>query len=125
MPDLFNIMFNVIAPIFIVLGITFFIGKRFNPDPRSLSPFLIYLFGPALVFKGIYQTELSGGELGRIGIMVLGVSLAMMVIAALTARLLNFKQRAASSLTLAVILMNAGNYGIPLNTFAFRKTAAM
>lgn len=119
MLNLFNIMFNVIAPIFIVLGITFFIGKRFKPDPRSLSPFIIYLFGPALVFKGIYQTELSGGELGRIGIMVIGVGITMMILATLTARLLNFKQRAASSLTLAVILANAGNYGIPLNTFAF------
>ena len=119
MLELAHIMLNVIAPIFIVLTISYLIGKRFNPDPRSLSPFLIYLFAPALVFKGIYQTELSGGDLGRITLMVIGVVVALMLLATLLARLFKFQQRAESSLILAVILVNAGNYGIPLNTFAF------
>jgi malate permease and related proteins len=117
--NLLGVMLNVIGPIFLVLGVSYFISKRFNPDPHTLSPFLIYVFAPALVFKGIYQTELSGGDLGRIALTVVGVVLVMMALATVIARLLNFSQRGTSALILTSIMVNAGNYGIPLNTFAF------
>lgn len=116
---LFNIMLNVIGPIFLVLGVSYFISKRFNPDPHTLSTFLIYVFAPALVFKGIYQTELSGGDLGRIAVTVISVALVLMALATLVARLFGYNQRATSAFILTSIMVNAGNYGIPLNTFAF------
>ena len=117
--QLLSIMLNVIGPIFLVVGIAFIIGKRFKPDPRSLSVFLIYLFVPALVFRGIYETELSGGEIGGIAGVVIGVALVMMLLGLGAARLMNYSQKGESALVLTLILVNAANYGIPLNTFAF------
>lgn len=117
--QLLSIMLDVIAPIFLVVGVAYIIGRRFAPDPRSLSVFLIYLFVPALVFKGIYETELSGGEIGGIALVVVGVALVMMGIGLGMARLLNYSERGGSALVLSLILVNAANYGIPLNTFAF------
>jgi hypothetical protein len=122
MLDLLSIMFNVIVPIFLVIGVAYGIGKRFNPDPRGLSVFLIYLFIPALVFRGTYQSQLSGGELGGIAIVVVGVALAMMALGLIVSRLLNYPARLESALVLSLILVNAANYGIPLNTFAFGET---
>jgi hypothetical protein len=121
--ELLSIMLNVIGPIFVVVGIAFFIGKRYDPDPRSLSVYLIYLFTPALVFRGIYQTELTGGEIGGIAGMVIGVALIMTLIATLIARFLKYEERAEGALVLSVTLVNAANYGIPLNTFAFGEQA--
>ncbi len=117
--QLLSIMLNVIGPIFLVVGIAYIIGKRFKPSPRGLSVFLIYFFVPALVFKGIYETELSGGEMGGIAGVVIGVALVMMLIGLGAARLMNYSEKSESALVLTLILVNAANYGIPLNTFAF------
>lgn len=119
-----QIMLDVIAPIFLVMGIAFLIAKRFNPDPRSLSVFLIYLFTPALVFRGIYTTQLRGDEIGRIAIVVVLVALAMMAVGMIAGRLLRTDKnkpdpKREGALVLTVVLVNAANYGIPLNSFAF------
>lgn len=117
--QLLQIMLDVIAPIMLVMGIAYVIGKRFDPDPRSLSVFLIYLFTPALVFSGIYTTELPTGDLVGVAVVVVGVAVVMMAIGYGSARTFSYTPRAESSLILTVILVNAANYGIPLNTFAF------
>ncbi len=124
MGDLLSIMVNVIVPIFIVVGISFGIGKIFKPDPRGLSVFLIYLFIPALVFRGTYQSEFTGAEMGQIIVVAVGVALSMMTIALVLARVLGYSQQQRSALALSVIMINAANYGIPLNTFAYGVAGA-
>jgi malate permease and related proteins len=123
MLQLFGIMLNVIAPIMLVMAIGFGIGRRFDPDPRTISVYLIYFFTPALVFQGIYETELSGGQVGGITVLVIGVALVMMVLSIIAARWFGYEARQEGALTISVILVNAANYGIPLNTFAFGDEA--
>lgn len=119
MGELLNIMINVISPIFMVIGVAYLIGKTFNPDIKSISTLLIYLFAPALVFQGISNTEIPAGELGGIALVALGVALIMMIIAIAIARLEGYSHRTEGAFVLSVMLVNAANYGIPLNTFAF------
>jgi hypothetical protein len=121
--ELLSIMLNVIGPIFLIVGIAFFISRRYNPDPRSISVYLIYLFTPSLVFRSIYQSELTGAEIGGIAVVVIGVALTMTLVGTVAARLLRYEIRAESALILSATLVNAGNYGIPLNTFAFGEEA--
>jgi len=116
--QLLSIMLNVIAPIMLVMSIGYLIGKKFNPDPRSISVFLIYLFTPSLVFKGVYQAELSGALFGVAGV-ALSSAVSMAIIGFLVARFLNYTTREESSLILTITLVNAANYGISLNTFAY------
>jgi len=111
-------MLNVIAPIMLVMSIGYIIGKRFDPDPRSLSVFLIYLFTPALVFKGVYEAEI-GSALFGVGAVALLSALVMAVIGFIVARVLDYSTREESSLILTITLVNAANYGISLNTFAY------
>jgi hypothetical protein len=119
MTQLFSIMLNVISPIMLVMGIAFLISMRFNPDPRTLSVYLIYLFTPALVFKGIYTTDLPGGQLLGVASVASGGAFVMAFLGYGAARLMKYTPRAESSLMLTVVMVNAANYGIPLNTFAF------
>lgn len=115
---LLDIMINVIAPIMLVMSIGYIIGKQYNPDPRSLSVFLIYLFTPALVFKGVYEAQLSGA-LSGVAMVAFLSALAMAIIGFLVARAMGYSTRAESSLILTITLVNAANYGISLNTFAY------
>ncbi|MEM9951361.1 MAG: AEC family transporter [Chloroflexota bacterium] len=115
---LLGIMLNVIAPIMLVMSIGYIIGKRFDPDPRSLSVFLIYLFTPALVFKGVYEADIGGALLGVTGVAVF-YAITMAIIGFGVARALGYSTREESSLILTITLVNAANYGISLNTFAY------
>lgn len=119
MAELLSIILDVIAPIFLVIGIAYIIGRTLKPDPRSISPFLIYLFTPALVFRSLYQTELTGGEIGGLTGVVFGVAFLMMAAGIGVARLLKYDTRTESAMVLTLIMVNAANYGITLNGFAF------
>ncbi len=125
MSELFDILFNVLAPIFILVGVTAYIGRRFRPDSRSASTLLIYLFVPALSFKTLIQLDIDGlgdiitGDFGKafaqVGLLVLAMTLIGMGLGAL----LKMDKRTTSAFTLSISQINAGNYGIPICTFAF------
>jgi len=115
----FEIMFNSIAPIFIIVGLAALFARQFDPDPRALSGVVLYLFIPFLVFNGIAGTEVSGEEVLQIGAMAFGVAIIMVGIGMGIERALGLDKRVGSALILTLLLVNAANYGIPLNTFAF------
>jgi malate permease and related proteins len=123
--ELFDILYNVISPIFLIVAIAFFIGRRFNPDPRTLSTILIYLFIPALSFRTMLQLDIDGisdivnGDFGRAFAQITFALLIMMSIGMLVGRVLKLDRRTSSAFTLSVTQLNAGNLGLPVNAFAF------
>ena len=119
MPEVFDIMLNVIAPIFFIVGLSALFSRRTNPNPRAFSSVVIYLFLPFLVFRGISQSEISGSEILQILTVAASIPLGMTVIGLLISRLLKLNRRQESAFVLSIILVNAANYGIPLNEFAF------
>lgn len=119
MAELLGIMFNVISPIFVIIGVVVLIARRFHPDPGGLSTFLIYLFIPALAFTGIVEVDLSGGEVIGLAIVAAGMSVIMAVTGLVVSRLAGFDRKLESAFLISIILVNAANYGIPLNRFAF------
>lgn len=123
MAQIFEILFNVIGPIFLVIGFAVFIGRTFAPDPRSLSTLLIYLFLPALAFRGMATAALESDLIGIMLVSIL-IHLIMAVIGVFVARLLRLDPRAAGAFVLSVMMINAANYGIPFNQFAFGDAGA-
>jgi hypothetical protein len=125
MSELLEILLNVLAPIFLLVGAAAWIGQRFKPDPRAVSNLLVYLFVPALSFKTLYQleagslAELVTGEFGRAFLHITLLVAIMSAIALGLGRAFGLDRRTTSAFTLASSQMNAGNYGIPLCTFAF------
>ncbi len=119
MPEVLNVMLNVVSPVFIIIGLAAMVGRRFNIEPRTLSRLLIYLFSPALVLKGISQSDLGTDEFGKLVVVAALSFLVMGLIAWGLARLFRFERRLESAFMLSIILVNMGNFGLPLNRFAF------
>jgi predicted permease len=119
MSNVFEVMFNVVSPVFLIVGLAMLIGRRFALEPRTLSRLLIYLFSPALVLDGIAKSGLGTSELGKLAAVAFLSFVGMGLVAWALTRLLRLERRMESAFMLSIILVNAGNFGIPLNTFAF------
>lgn len=119
MSTFFEIAVNIIAPIFLVVGVAVIADRRLHVDPRPLSQLVVYLFTPFMVLDGIANSDLDGSETGQIVLVALSVSLLMALVGYLVARAVRLDRRLVGVFVLSVTLINAGNYGIPLNRFAF------
>ena len=119
MTSLLGVAYNVLGPIFLVIGLAVLIDRRFSPDPRAFSRAVVYFFSPCLAFSGIAHSDLTTDELGLIVAMAALSTLLMAVVGWGLARLFRFDRKLESAFMLSVVLINAGNYGLPLNEFAF------
>jgi predicted permease len=119
MTSLLGVLYNVLAPIFIIIGLAVLLDRRFALEPRVFSRAVIYLFSPCLVFGGIARSELKADELRQILAMAALSTLLIALVGWGETRLFRLDRKLASGFMLSVVLVNAGNYGLPLNDFAF------
>lgn len=114
-----EVIYNNVLPLFLVVGITMLVDHYFEIDPRPLSRLVVYLFTPFLIFQQLATTELTAGEAGSLLAVAIGMSVLVAGVAALAARGMALDARTGSAFVLSATMINAGNYGIPLNRFAF------
>ncbi len=119
MLSILNIILSIITPIFIIVGLAVLLGHTFSLDPRILSRIVFYLFSPALAFKSMVQSDIQVGEIGQILAAVLLLYLVMGLISLGLSRFFHFDRKLESAFMLTVVVINAGNYGLPLCEFAF------
>lgn len=119
MTSFLAVVYNVLTPIFLIIGLAVLLDRRFTLDSRVISRVVVYLFSPCLVFGGIARSDLKAKELGLIVAMAALTSLLMALVGWAEARLFRFDRKLASAFMLSVVLVNAGNYGLPLSNFAY------
>ena len=110
---------NIIAPVFVVAGIGFFLEYRgIGFQSETLSRLAMLIGTPSLVFSSLTSTALPDDSLVRIVVIALAAVLLGGVLSgtALIAMRLPWRTY-LSSLTLP----NAGNAGLPLVFFAFAE----
>jgi predicted permease len=113
------ILFNVVLPVFLVVGVSALAQLRLRLNVSTLSRAVFYLFVPALVFDTLARSDVSGAELGKILAVVLMVTLALWGLGIVIGRLLRLEGPTEAAFLVAIVLMNAGNYGLSVNLFAF------
>lgn len=116
---LLQVVFTIITPILIIVGIGYILGRCCISDVRPFARGAFFVFIPALVVDGIANSDLQAGEMGRILLLVLLLTLTMTIIAWSLATMSGFEPRLQSAFLLSTVLMNAGNYGLALSEFAF------
>ena len=117
--EIFHIFVDNIAPILIIAALGFLLGKLLELDPRPVGRIIFYILSPALVFQSISTSQITGAELVQI---ILGVVLFvafMTGIAYLLLAWLGVERLERSSVMLAVITANNGNFGLPVIELAF------
>jgi predicted permease len=113
------VLLNIVLPVFIVVGTAALTQMRLRLDMRTLSRAAFYLFSPALVFDSLANSDVSGTEFGQMSVVLILTTLALWALGALVARLLRLEGTTQAAFLIAILLMNAGNYGLSVNLFAF------
>lgn len=116
---LIDIIYDVISPIFIIVAVAVLAHRALTFDPRTLSRLIVYVFTPCLIFNRLATSDLQDDESAQLIAVAITMSLAVALVAWGVARLAHFDSQLASAFVLSATLINAGNYGIPLNNFAF------
>ncbi|HML21648.1 MAG TPA: AEC family transporter [Aggregatilinea sp.] len=119
MADLFSVLYNVISPIFLIVGVAWVADRRIGLDPKPLSRALIYIFSPCLVLDSLVHSDMGGDEMASLVAVALLASIITALVAWGVSRAWRFDQRLESAFMLGAVLINAGNYGLPLNRLAF------
>ena len=114
-----SVLLNVVLPVFLVVLVSALAQTRLRLDARTLSRIAFYVLSPALVFDALTTSDIGGGELGQITVVVLGMTAVMWLLGEGAARLLRLPAPTAASFLVCILTMNAGNYGVPVNLFAF------
>lgn len=101
----------------------YLLGKWFQLNSRTLSQVAFYIFSPCLVFNLLTKTQLGHEDiLHTMGF----AALLMLILGLLTwvaGKVLKLQRKTLAAVLITTIFMNAGNYGLPVNLYAFGETA--
>ena len=115
---MFNLFTDNILPIIIVVGVGFVIQRVLRIDPRPLSRVIFYAFTPALVFATLASSAINFHKILHMAVFTILVSTCVGTLSWFLSHSLHLKPQLASAFILASTFMNAGNYGLSVNSFA-------
>jgi len=114
-----TVLFNVILPVILIAGLAALVQRTLRLDIRTISRAAFYLFSPALVFDSLSSSRIGGQEFAAIAAVFLAVTAVLWAGGEIASRMLRLEGPTRSAFLLSVLLMNAGNYGLPVTLFAF------
>jgi len=114
---------NNILPIFFTAGTGFILGKMLDLDPKPISRVTFYIFSPCLVYKLLTENELKQNAIFQMVGIAFGSVLLIGLITIIISKFLKFTRKMTVAVMLPAMFVNAGNYGLALNDYAFGEDA--
>jgi len=121
--ELVGLFIDNLLPIFLIAGAGFLLGKKLEINPRSVSRVTYYIFSPCFIFTLITSNHLNNNDILRMAGFACAMALIVGVITWGAALALKLQRQLLVAVLLTTLFMNAGNYGLPLNLFAFGEEA--
>lgn len=113
------IFFKIVAPILVLLLIGAILQRKFQFNLKALSHLITYCFMPAAVFINIYETSIEMSVLGQITVFIILFIGSQMLLSQVFAKLLKLDKKESAVFKNSVVLINSGNYGIPVAQMIF------
>ncbi len=111
---------NVILPIFIVMSLGYLLAKYYTIDLASLSKLNFYIFIPVFMFYSLLIFKPGDKEIAMTVLFNLLLACFTFLVMVGITRAMKFETNLAAAATLAVMIFNSANYGIPVVQLAFR-----
>jgi predicted permease len=121
--NLLSLFANNLLPILLVAGTGYIAGRWLNVEARSISRVVFYLFSPCLIFDLLTTSQLSNGDILHMVVFAAASILAVGALTWLLGRLFRLERKMLAAVLISTVTLNAGNYGMSLNMFAFGDEA--
>ena len=113
------IFFQIVAPILILLVLGAILQRKFHFNLKALSQLITYCFMPAAVFVNLYETKIELGVFGQVVIFIVLFIGSQMILSHFLAKWLGLNRQEGAVFKNSVVLINSGNYGIPVAQMIF------
>ena len=118
------IFINVILPVFLMIATGFFFEKVKKPDFKSISDLTLFFLAPCLIFEALIRSKQSISEfVPKAIIFMIILTFTLWLLSVLFSRFLKLDTLETGAFSLSTIMMNCGNFGLPLILFAFGEKA--
>lgn len=114
-----SVFTDVVLPVFLIAGLGRLLAHWRTIEVPSLSAVVLYLFGPALVFDSLAETELSPELALRIAAVFVAGWLTMVLVGAAWSKARRHDRSMRAGFVLAMSSPNGGNMGLPVAALAF------
>lgn len=113
------IFFQIVCPILILSVIGAILQVKFKFNLKALSQLITYCFMPVAVFMNIYETSINISVLAQVALFIILFIGSQMILSHYIAKLLKLKRTESAVFKNSVVLINSGNYGIPVAQLVF------
>lgn len=120
---IFLVFLNVVAPVFILVVIGYFVGPRLKIEARSLSRTAYFVFIPAFVFNIISEAKIDSELALQMLSFILVAQIAVALLGFLVGKALRHSREITAAFVLIATFGNVGNFGLPLIVFRLGETA--
>ena len=118
--DIFiHILTTNVLPLSVMIAIGVIVQRAFSLDIKTLSKLNFYVFSPAIMFKLLYETDISLAVFGQALLFIVLFMAAQYAIVEIVVRLRGADGGRRAAMRNSVLFYNSANYGIPLNQLAF------
>jgi predicted permease len=117
MAELFVVFFNVILPVFGIVLLGAFLGKRLELEAKTLTGVAYYVFVPAFIFRSISMAEVPLTSVSRMLIFIILSHLLAVVAAAVLGRVLGKSKQMIAAFIMIAAFGNVGNFGLAIIQF--------
>jgi len=115
----FDILLYNVIPIAVLLGVGILLQKVFSLDLRTLSKLNFYLFSPVIVFKMLYESNMSVLVLFQTLLFFALFIASLLLVTEVVIRVRRYRGGMKSAMRNSVLFYNSANYAIPLNQLVF------
>lgn len=114
----FDIVVNTMLPLFFLVGVGYFLDKKFHMDIKTMSKLIFFLIVPSFLFTNIYTTQFPSTSLHTVGSLLLFMALSFLL-ATLVGKIRHYDQGMMASCRNALMFNNTGNLGVAVILLIF------
>lgn len=113
------IFFHIVVPILVLMMIGSILQSKFKFNLKALSQLITYCFMPVAVLMNLYETTINLNVLAQVAIFIILFMGSQMLISHYIAKWLKLKRTESAVFKNSIVLINSGNYGIPVAQLVF------
>ncbi len=125
MLPLLTLFLNVLAPVFLVLGVAYVVARPLQLQSQTLSRLAYYVLTPAFVFSLLSAARIEAALALRMIGFITAVYAGSTLVALLAARLMRRSRQMTAAWMMIAAFGNVGNFGLPIAQFAEGNAALL